>query len=151
MLLWECGSGSDLGNGEGKNLYQEFLNGINLAEENPAAVCVLGGLVCLAVFLAACLSGIQNHTVRIYNWNGKRYCYLGRAGMWREGDGYCVCIGERIADLSYTTLYQICPSKSFVRRNRYRNMALRAGDTQCMMHVDGCMRQSIYYREQQAR
>lgn len=128
------------------DLYQELLKGVNLAGENPAVACVLGGLVCLAIFMTVCLYGIQKHTVRVYNWNGKRYCYLGRTGLRRERDGYRVCIGERIADLSYTTLYQICPSKGFVRRNRYRNMTLCAGDAQCMLYVDSCMRQSIYYR-----
>lgn len=121
-----------------------FLQG-NFTEANPAwgfaAVC----LVLLSVLLTTALYGIRCRTVRIYNWNGKRYCYLGRAGLHRNGSGYQVYIGESMADLSYTTLYQICPSKRFVRRNRYEDMVLCAGNARCMMHVDHCMRQSIYY------
>ena len=41
---------------------------------------VLVCLVLLAMLLAAGLYGIGNYTVRIYNWNGRRYCYLGRVG-----------------------------------------------------------------------
>lgn len=119
---------------------QESANGLLM-------VCVLGTLAVLAVLLLAGLRCIQNHTVRIYNWNGKRYCYLGRAGVHRQGDGYYVRMRERLADLSYTTLYQICPSKSFIRKNRYKYMMLYAGKERCMLHVDECMRQSVYYRQ----
>ncbi len=112
----------------------------------PLLLYVAGGLLILAVMLLTALYVLQNHTVRIYNWNGKRYCYLGRAGLRRERDGCLVNIGERMADLSYTTLYQICPSKGFVRKNRYRDMTLHAGDERCVVHVDKCMRQSVYYR-----
>ena len=122
------------------------MSGEYIKEIDPAVVWVLAGLTILALLLAVSLYGIQNYTVRIYNWNGKRYCYLGRAGVHRQGDGYYVRLRERIADLSYTTLYQICPSKAFIRKNRYRNMTLYAGKEKCMLHVDGRMRQSVYYR-----
>ncbi len=105
------------------------------------------GMTMLSVLLLAALYGIRRRTVRIYNWNGKCYCYLGRAALHRNGGGYSVHIRERMADLSYTTLYQVCPSKGFVRRNRYKDMVLTAGKTRCLLHVDGCMRGSVYYRE----
>lgn len=107
-----------------------------------AAVC----LTFLSVLLMAVLYGVLYRTVRIYNWDGNRYCYLGRALLRRNVGGYQVHIGERIADLSYTTLYRICPSKRFVRRNKYEDMILRAGNARGLLHVEECMRQSIYYR-----
>ena len=107
----------------------------------------LFGMTILSVLLLAALYGIRCRTVRIYNWNGKRYCYLGRAALHRNGGGYLVHIKERMADVSYTTLYQVCPSKGFVRRNRYKDMVVCAGKAQCLLHVDGCMRQSVYYRQ----
>ena len=113
------------------NLYQEYLFGMTI----------------LSVLLLATLYGIRCRTVRIYNWNGKRYCYLGRAALHRNGGGYLVHIKERMADVSYTTLYQVCPSKGFVRRNRYKDMVVSAGKARCLLHVDGCMRQSVYYRQ----
>ena len=103
-------------------------------------------LAALTLLLVIALYGIRFRTVRIYNWNGNRYCYLGRAGVRHNGGGFQVHIGERMADLSHTTLYQICPSRQFVRQNRYADMMLSAGNTQCLLHVDSCMRQSIYYR-----
>ena len=113
---------------------------------NETSMCAMLGLAALSVFLVIGLYGIRFCTVRIYNWNGKRYCYLGRTGIRHNGGGYQVYIKERMADLSYTTLYQICPSKNFVRRNKYEDMLLCAGNAGCVLHVDECMRQSIYYR-----
>ena len=107
-----------------------------------SAVC----MAVLSVLLVLALHLVRYCTVRIYNWNGDRYCYLGRAGLHRDGGGYRVLLGERIADLSYTTLYQICPSKDFVRKNKYADMVLCAGKALCVLHVDECMRQSIYYK-----
>lgn len=120
--------------------------GMDITGENAIVIWALAGLLALAVLLLAGWHAMQSHTVRVYNWNGRQYCYLGRTGLYRENDGYRVHIKERMADLSYTTLYQICPARGFVRRNRYRNLVLCAGEARCMLHVDGCMRQSIYYR-----
>lgn len=107
-----------------------------------AAVC----LTLLSVLLMAVLYGVLYRTVRIYNWNGRRYCYLGRAFLHRNGGGYQLHINERMADLSYTTLYQVCPSQRFVRRNKYEDMLLCAGNASGLLHVDECMRQSLYYK-----
>lgn len=122
------------------------LTGVHATGENAVMIWVLAGLLLLAALLLAGWCGMQSRTVRVYNWNGKQYCYLGRAGLHREKDGYSVHIRERMADLSYSTLYQICPAKGFVRRNRYRSLMLCAGEERCMLHVDGCMRKSVYYR-----
>ena len=103
-------------------------------------------LILLLVFLAVAMYGIRFCTVRIYNWNGDRYCYLGRAGIRHNGGGYQVRLKESMADLSYTTLYQICPSRSFVRKNKYSDMMLCGGHARCLLKVDECMQQSIYYR-----
>lgn len=118
-----------------------------LAQMHSAWVYTAVCLAVLTVFLTAMLHIVRFYTVRIYNWNGSRYCYLGRTALRRNGGGYQVYIRERMADLSYTTLYRICPSRRFVRRNRYRDMMLCAGDARCMLHVDECMRQSIYYKQ----
>lgn len=106
----------------------------------------LTGMTIVSVLLLVMLYGMKCCTVRIYNWNGERFCYLGRARLHKNGGGYLVHMRERMADLSYTTLYQICPSKRFVRRNRYKDMVLSAGESRCLLHVDGCMRESVYYR-----
>lgn len=128
------------------NFYQDISSAGGTAGEHGLLIRVLAGLFFLAAGLAAVLYGLQMHTVRIYNWNGKRYCYLGRAGLHWEKGCCRVRIKERMADLSYTTLYQVCPSGEFVRRYRYKDMILCAGEEKCMLHVDHGMRQSIYYR-----
>lgn len=123
-------------------MYGEFFRG-----ENLPLLLAPAGLFALAAVLLLGWYGMRNHTARIYNWNGKRYRYLGRARLYRDRGGYRVQIGERMADLSDTTLYQICPSRRFVRRNRYRDLVLCAGDERCALHIDGCMRKSVYYRK----
>lgn len=105
-------------------------------------------LVLVLICLFVILDMVRRRTVRIYNWTGKRFRYLGRARLHRDGGGYRVRIGERMSDLSCTTLYQLCPPKGFVRKNRYKAMALCAGRERRLLYVDGCMRQSIYYRGQ---
>lgn len=106
-------------------------------------------IICLTALIAGCVFAlyvVRFRTVRIYNWNGCRYRYLGRARVRRSGGGYQVRIGERMADLSYTTLYQLCPSRYFVQKNKYADILLCAGREKSLLHVDKCMRQSIYYR-----
>lgn len=119
---------------------------VNYAEGSSAMIYAAVCLTFLCVLLMAVLYGVMYRTVRIYNWNGKRYCYLGRAFLHRNGGGYQVYIGERMADLSYTTLYQVCPSRRFVRRKKFEDMVLCAGNARGLLHVDECMRQSIYYK-----
>lgn len=114
--------------------------------EMPLWLCAVSALAVLCLFLLLVRFGVKHCTARIYNWDGKRYRYLGRAGLHRGRSGYRIAISERMADLSYTTLYRICPSRHFVRSNRYRDMVLRAGREQLAVTVDDCMKCSIYYR-----
>ena len=73
---------------------------------------------------------------RIYNWNGKRYCYLGNATFHREGRDFAIRLGERMVDLSYTTLYRVCPSRAFCMKNRYRDMFVYADNDRRHLVVD---------------
>lgn len=73
---------------------------------------------------------------RIYNWNGKRFCYLGMAPLRKEGKDFVLRIGERMVDLSYTTLYWICPSRSFCMKNRYRDVFFYADGGRQHLVVD---------------
>lgn len=116
--------------------------------ENSGMTYAVLCMTVISILLILVLYIVRYRTVRVYNWNGVRYCYLGRAGLRHNGGGYQVRIGERIADLSYTTLYQICPSRDFVRKNRYSDMMLCAGRARSLLHVDECMRQSIYYKRE---
>ncbi len=112
----------------------------------PESLQAAAALLILAVLPGIWLCFVRGCTVRVYNWNGSRYCYLGRALIRRNGGGYLVCLRERMADLSCTTLYRLCPSRHFVRKNRYADLEFRAGRTRSLLHVDGRMEQSAYYR-----
>ena len=98
---------------------REFFAGGSSADF-PVLLCVAGGLLILAVMLLTALYVLRNHTVRIYNWNGKRYCYLGRAGLRREGRLSCEHRGADggsvlhylIPDLS---VKKVCPQKPLQR------------------------------------
>ena len=119
-----------------------FLYGTDHAAMLQAAALLL----VFAVFLGAVRHFVQSRTMRVYHWSGSRYRYLGRVRIRRNGGGYLVCIGERMADLSCTTRYRLCPSRYFVRQNRYAGLELRAGRSRSLLHVDGHMEQSVYYR-----
>lgn len=73
---------------------------------------------------------------RIYNWNGKRFCYLGRVPLHKEGQDFVIRIGEHMVDLSYTTLYRVCPSRAFCVRNRYRDVFFYADGGRQHLVVD---------------
>lgn len=73
---------------------------------------------------------------RIYNWTGKRFCYLGTAPLRKEGKDFAIRIGERMVDLSYTTLYRVCPSHAFCMRNRYRDVFFYADGGRQHLVVD---------------
>ncbi len=81
---------------------------------------------------------------RIYNWNGSRYQYLGYAPIKKEGGGFSVRIGERMVDLSRTTLYRICPTQAFCRKNQYRDLYVYADGSRNYLVVEkGAMKTEI--------
>lgn len=95
-------------------------------------ILFLAVLVLLSVMLYTGLYGMA----RIYNWNGKRYCYLGYVPIRRENGGFAVRIGEHMVDLSRTTAYRICPSRVFCKRNRYRELFVYADRSRSYLVVD---------------
>lgn len=84
--------------------------------------------------------------LRVYNWNGNRYCYLGRSCIHKRNDTYVIKLRERVADISYTTDYRFLADKAFVRKNRYRNLYVYAGTTRVWMPIEEQMEQNLYYR-----
>lgn len=73
---------------------------------------------------------------RVYNWNGKRYCYVGYAQVRKEHGSFALYLGERIVDLSRTTAYRICLSNAFCKKNRYREMYVYADGRRSYLVVD---------------
>ena len=98
---------------------------------------LLCGMFCM-VFLLIMLwlrTGLYR-MARIYNWNGKRYCYLGMTPIKREGGGFAIYLGENIVDLAYTTAYCICPTKAFCKKNRYREFYVYAEKDRNYLVID---------------
>ncbi len=84
-------------------------------------------LFLLFLLIIVCHAGVYG-MARVYNWNGRRYCYLGFVPIRRKNGDMVVRIGEHMTDLSRTTAYRICVSRAFCRKNRYREM---------LVYVDG--------------
>ena len=93
-------------------------------------------LLLLILLVAVMLYTICYGMARIYNWNGNRYCYLGYAPIKREGSGFSVRIGERMVELSRTTVYRICLGRSFCRKNRYRDLYVYADGSRNYLVVE---------------
>ena len=93
-------------------------------------------LVLLLLLGAAFHAGVYR-MARVYNWDGRRYCYLGYVPIRKENGNYVVRIRERMVDLARTTDYRICPSKAFCRKNRYRGMVVYAEGERCYLVIDG--------------
>ncbi len=101
-------------------------------------------LLILILLVAVMLYTLYYGMARIYNWNGSRYCYLGYAPIKREGSGFSLRIGERMVDLSRTTVYRICPGRAFCRKNQYRAMYVYADGSRNYLVVEsGAMKTEI--------
>lgn len=105
-------------------------------------------LCLLAAFLLLFLHYLRYDTMRIYNWNGERYRFIGRGRICRKNGTYVVKIRERLADLSYTTRYRFCPNRRFVKRNRYRELLVQAGRNTVWLPIEEVMQYNIYFRGQ---
>lgn len=103
-------------------------------------LCLLAGiLLCVRHFM-------RWHMVRIYNWDGKRYRFLGREYLRKINDTYVINMRERLGDMSYTTRYRVSASPAFVKRHRYGSLLLRAGRSEAWLPIEERMLQDIYYR-----
>ena len=106
-----------------------------MQEEMLRAVMV--GMFMIVMALTALMLYIRIYGMaRIYNWNGKRFCYLGTAPLRKEGKDFAIRIGEHMVDLSYTTLYRVCPSRSFCMKNLYRDVFFYADGRRQHLVVD---------------
>lgn len=98
----------------------------------------------LILLVAAMLYTLCYGMARIYNWNGSRYCYLGYAPIKKEGSGFSVRIGERMVELSRTTVYRICLTQAFCRKNQYRDLYVYADGSKNYLIVEkGAMKTEI--------
>lgn len=103
-------------------------------------------LVLLAGLLLAVQHFMRYHTVRIYNWDGRRYRFLGRERLYKKGDICVIKMRERIGDLSYTTRYRLLISPELVKRRRYGGLLLQAGTNEAWLPIEERMMQDIYYK-----
>lgn len=107
------------------------------------SICVLVGLTVVLLCARALLSG---RILRFYNWDGRRYRFVGRGYVQRRKGALYVILPERVADQSWTTDYRIVPDRHFVRKHRYQDMLVRAGSTLAWVPVEEKMQAKIYYR-----
>ncbi len=104
------------------------------------------GLLFLAVLLLGILHCMRHHTLRIYNWDGQAYRFLGYVLIRKRNDTYVIKIREHIWDISYTTRYLFVPFRQFIHRNRNGSLLVKAGKETAWLPVEAKMRQDIYYR-----
>ncbi len=98
--------------------------------------------VLLLLLLMIYRAGVRR-MARIYNWNGRRYCYLGYASICRKNGEFIIRLGERMVDLSRTTAYQIRVSKVFYRKNQYRGMLVYVDGGRNYLVIDGTVMRFI--------
>ncbi|MCM1267212.1 MAG: hypothetical protein NC302_04830 [Bacteroidales bacterium] len=108
-------------------------------------IAAVFGLVFLAGILAAVRHDLLYRTVRIYNWDGKRYRFLGRERLRRGRDAYVVTMRSRMGEASRTTRYLLLVSAPFAKRCRYENLLLRAGAAQVWLPIEERMRADVLY------
>lgn len=113
----------------------EFLY-LFLSMEEAVFRIVTVSLMTVLILLLMMLHIGRYGMARIYNWNGKRYCYLGYVPIQKEGSGFAIHIREHMVDLSRTTAYQICPGRAFCKKNRYKGMFVYADKSRRYLVID---------------
>lgn len=103
----------------------------------------------LILVLAAVWYDLTYHTVKIYNWDGGKYRFLGRERLRRISDTHVVTMREHIGDVSFTTRYLLFASARFVKRHRYENLLLRAGVVEVWLPIEERMRADVLYAHRQ--
>lgn len=106
---------------------------------------VVAALLLLLTVLAVLWHDLMHHKVRIYNWDGKRYRFLGRARLRKINDRYVVNMRERLGEMSFTTRYLLFASDRFVRKHRYESLLFCAGRNETWLPVEERMRAEILY------
>ena len=102
-------------------------------------------LFLLLTVLAAMRHDLMQHKVRIYNWDGKRYRFLGRVRLQKINDRYIVTMQERMGEMSFTTRYLLLASAGFVKKHRYESLLFRAGRNEVWLPVEERMRAEALY------
>lgn len=102
-------------------------------------------LFLLLTVLAVLRYDLMQHKVRIYNWDGKRYRFLGRERLRKINDRYVINVRERMGDMSFTTRYLVFASAAFVKKHRYESLLFRAGRNEAWLPVEERMRAEILY------
>lgn len=83
-------------------------------------------LVAVFLFMLFFITVMCQHVVRIYNWDGTKYNYLGYAPIRKENGGRAIHISEKMVDLSHTTSYQLVFGKTCFQKHRYRELFVYA-------------------------
>ncbi|MBO5208865.1 MAG: hypothetical protein J6B68_05910 [Lachnospiraceae bacterium] len=102
---------------------------------------MLRSMITVLFLMIMILLAVMIHTAfyrmaRIYNWNGKRYCYLGYVPIQKDGKNFAIHIREKMVDLSHTTRYEIGLSKNFYKKNRYKDMFVYADGARNYLIID---------------
>ena len=106
-------------------------------EEEIVRMMITGLLMAAVLLILVMLHNGMYHMARIYNWNGRKYCYLGHVPIQKENGYLTIRIREKMVDLSYTTNYQIDFGKKFFHRNRYRELLVYADNHMNYLVMDG--------------
>jgi hypothetical protein len=114
------------------------------------------GLLAMAVLLFCGLREVRYRMVRVYNWDGRRFRFLGYLRLQKanraqldldtENDTYVISLTERMWDLSYTTRYLLLPSKQLLRKKKNGSLIFQAGREMAWMAMESRLRRDIYYR-----
>ena len=112
---------------------------------NGGPLWIFAALLLLLAALAALQHDLTYHTVRIYNWDGKRFRFLGRGRLRKVNDMDVVNMREKLGDASFTTRYLLLASRKFVKKHRYESLLFRAGKAKAWLSVEERMRQDVLY------
>lgn len=106
-------------------------------EEEMFRSMIMVLLVAVLLFMLFFIAVMCQYMVRIYNWDGTKYNYLGYAPIRNDKGCRVIRISEKMVDLSHTTSYQIVFGKLCFHKNRYREVFVCAEHQRNYLVIEG--------------
>ena len=77
--------------------------------------------------------------VRIYNYDNKKYRYMGLALISSGMHGFEITVENHIREEAYTERYMFKPFKPFLKRHKNDNLVVKMGDSRFTRVLAKCL------------
>ena len=105
--------------------------------EVKAAAASTGVVMAIVLFIFA--GWVMYRGVRIYNFDNKKYRYMGLALISSGMHGFEITVENHIREEAYTERYMFKPFKPFLKRHKNDNLVVKMGDSRFTRVLAKCI------------